>query len=323
MKNQRIINLRALAILMVVFGHSIILYSSEWNLYTTTVTCQPLDIIKKIINLIQMPLYFSISGYLFFYSQKKEKNYLDFIKEKSKRLLLPFITFAFLWLLPIRLLLKYPSYENVSPISLIFKNIIWGSDNGHLWFLEALFFIFIIMFYICRILYKKNNIMLYLSTGIILLILSLCSNKFLFIPFLYNLSRYCLWFYLGFILNRFEDLLINTYVKIITSVFLIFSFIIYYKIFNNSIMQYILISNFVLVLYNYIFDKNIPILNKISSNSFGIYLFHSPLIYITFTYLSEANPIVVVAINFILWGGLAYILTNIIKKTKLKVIIGE
>lgn len=66
--SEQITNIRVLAILIVVFGHSIILYSSAWNLYSTINKVQVLDYIKDIINLIQMPLFFSISGYLFMYS---------------------------------------------------------------------------------------------------------------------------------------------------------------------------------------------------------------------------------------------------------------
>lgn len=47
----RINNIRAVAILVVVFGHSIILYSSTWNLYETLQTSIILDNIKEIINI--------------------------------------------------------------------------------------------------------------------------------------------------------------------------------------------------------------------------------------------------------------------------------
>lgn len=73
-KNQEhwIENIRAIAIIMVVFGHSIILYSSEWDLYSTIHEVIALDYIKRFINLIQMPLFFSLSGYCFRYTIKKE-----------------------------------------------------------------------------------------------------------------------------------------------------------------------------------------------------------------------------------------------------------
>ena len=53
-------NIRALCIFLVVLGHSIILYSSAWDLYSTEVTAPVLDLMKKFIDAIQMPLFFSL-----------------------------------------------------------------------------------------------------------------------------------------------------------------------------------------------------------------------------------------------------------------------
>lgn len=61
---------------------------------------------------------------------------------------------------------------------------------------------------------------------------------------------------------------------------------------------------------------------KIGINSFGLYLLHSPLIYITFTYLLNSSPIVVSLLNFFVFGGLAYLMTVLIRKTPMKLLIG-
>lgn len=61
---------------------------------------------------------------------------------------------------------------------------------------------------------------------------------------------------------------------------------------------------------------------KIVINSFGLYLLHSPLIYITFTYLLNSSPIVVSLLNFFVFGGLAYLMTVLIRKTPMKLLIG-
>ena len=65
------------------------------------------------------------------------------------------------------------------------------------------------------------------------------------------------------------------------------------------------------------------IIEKIDRNSFGIYLFHSPLVYITFSIAPNASPIIVVIVNFILFGAAAYGLTELVRKTKMKKLIGE
>ncbi len=76
----RINNIRALAILIVIFGHSIILYSSSWSLYETMQTSPILDNVKKVINLFQMPLFFSLSGYLFTFSKTRPFTDKVFVK---------------------------------------------------------------------------------------------------------------------------------------------------------------------------------------------------------------------------------------------------
>lgn len=62
-EREDIVSIRAVAIMMVAFGHSIILYSSQWNLYSTSVQAPLLDHAKNVINMLQMPLFFSVSGF--------------------------------------------------------------------------------------------------------------------------------------------------------------------------------------------------------------------------------------------------------------------
>ena len=64
-RRDDITNVRALAIFLVVLGHSIILYSSAWGYYPTEQKSILLDNLKFLINGIQMPLFFSLSGFCF------------------------------------------------------------------------------------------------------------------------------------------------------------------------------------------------------------------------------------------------------------------
>ena len=64
--NSNITTLRAFAIIIVVLGHSIILYDPSWTWYVPGQECPFFEELKKIINVVQMPLFFSLSGYLFY-----------------------------------------------------------------------------------------------------------------------------------------------------------------------------------------------------------------------------------------------------------------
>lgn len=63
--SQKVTNIRALAIVIVVLGHSIILYSTKWTLYSTTVASPFLDWVKAVIDLVQMPLFFHFLVFFF------------------------------------------------------------------------------------------------------------------------------------------------------------------------------------------------------------------------------------------------------------------
>lgn len=95
MKNNKITNLRALAIMLVVLGHSIIIYKSGWNYYTTGQDCQLFNYVCLFIYLFHMPLFFSISGYLFIDSCTKKK-ISTILKNKFKRLIIPYLIIGIL-----------------------------------------------------------------------------------------------------------------------------------------------------------------------------------------------------------------------------------
>lgn len=70
-------------------------------------------------------------------------------------------------------------------------------------------------------------------------------------------------------------------------------------------------------------NKSCTFLEKADKNSFGVYLFHSPLVYITYSLISNASPFLVVFVNLIVFGAVAYLLAELVRKTKLKFLIGE
>lgn len=110
MKNK-IINLRFLAILLVVFGHSIIIYDPNWGIYKSVNSVPILQFIKELINIIQMPLFIFLSGFLFYYSISKINfDNKKFIINKIKRIIIPFIIFGILYLLPVRHILDYENF---------------------------------------------------------------------------------------------------------------------------------------------------------------------------------------------------------------------
>ena len=87
--NKNLEVLRAIAIIIVVLGHSIILYDPSWTLYEPEKESLFMRELKGYINIIQMPLFFSLSGYLFFYSAEKY-SFKEFLLKKFYRIIVPY-----------------------------------------------------------------------------------------------------------------------------------------------------------------------------------------------------------------------------------------
>jgi peptidoglycan/LPS O-acetylase OafA/YrhL len=315
MKNQKIVNIRAIAIIIVVLGHSIILYSNSWGIYESIYNISFLNKLKEIINLIQMPIFFSISGYLFYYSINKKVTFVNFIKNKFKRLIIPFIFVGLFYMIPIKMLINYPGY-NEHGYFYVIKNFFNGNDSGHLWYLPTLFLIFIIAKLIFVKTNNKNAIVY-----IILFFLSYLSIKLNINIYLKNTLINIIYFYTGLLINKYEDNIVRLNKKtiiILFAILVVISFIV-----KSSILTIVIGIVSILLIYLVVPSKKCKIVDKISKNSFGIYLFHSPLIYVTYSYLNNYYPIIVITLNFLIFGVISFYLTNIIRSTKLKMIIGE
>ena len=140
--DYRLSNIRALAITLVVIGHSIILYSHTWNLLPTTVQCLPLDRLKEVVYLCHMQLFFLVSGYLFLNTMQKS-SVTDIFVNKVRRLLIPYVIIGLVWMIPLKLIVGVPFYEGVSLWQIVLRFML-GIENGHLWFVYALMWMFVL-----------------------------------------------------------------------------------------------------------------------------------------------------------------------------------
>ena len=318
MRSKRINNIRALAIILVVIGHSIIMYSDEWSLHVYDNNI--ISFIKRGINIIQMPLFFSLSGYLFSNNINKYTDRLTFIKKKIKRLLLPYVLIGLFWMIPIKYILNIKGYREKGLYNIIVKGLFMGNDNGHLWYLLTLFFIFIISIIIKPLLFDNNQYAWIIVLGAMLAI-HLLADRMQVNIILKTVFKNYIWFYMGILLNNeMIKKLEKKIKKYLLPVTLIYIFLLVW--YNNKIINLIIAGLLLIVIYAYIPEGNNKIIDVISKNSFGIYLFHSPLIYILLKVRTNYE-LINIAINFFVFGGISLVMTKYIRKTKLKIIIGE
>ena len=264
------------------------------------------------------PILFDLRIFIFY--EMGERKAGRFIVNKVRRLIVPFFAIGMMWMIPIKLLLRYPHYEGRSYLGALFM-LLNGSDVGHLWYLPTLFLIFIIAYFLISILGNSKTV--WTIALIVTLVISAFEKQMpsFGIIYLSNTYRYAWGFVFGAFIYKTELENIQKSITWISIGIALFSST--YYIYVGRTTSTIAPISILLSIYLVMTSKQYRIFDCISDNSFGIYLFHSPLIYITFTYLLNANPAIVSTVNFVVFGGVAFLITYIIKKTPLKIIIGE
>lgn len=325
----QIVNIRAAAILLVVLGHSIILYSSGWNLYATVNEVPLLDRLKKIIDVIQMPLFFSISGYLFVYSHRKKRGFLQLVKNKVRRLLVPYFAVGFFYMAPIKWAVSYPGYQGKTPAA-IALSFFTGTDVGHLWFLPALFLIFCISELLLRAAEgmpgagRYAHIMLLAVSAVLYFEGDRIALGYA--PLLTAFSN-AVWFAAGYVICVYRAQIDRLFRHAasrwagVAVLLLMTAACAFVEMPRPAVLCGQLLC--LALIYAVMPQKSSAAAEVLSKDSFGVYLFHSPLIYITFAFFANANPVLVVVANLCLFGMLAVCLTRLVRRTKLRAVIGE
>lgn len=122
--------LKGFAIFLVVLGHAIIQYPI--NLHNNEYCLS----LFKFLSSVHMPLFFLISGFCFSY----HGNYKDFILKKVKRLVVPYVIFNILDIIPRQILSQFVNRPQSIVVSV--KGMLL--NGGEYWFLYTLFIIFLI-----------------------------------------------------------------------------------------------------------------------------------------------------------------------------------
>lgn len=122
--------LYTIGILLVLFGHS---HSSDWSTFEGTILQSAIEFVYT----FHMPLFFFIAGYLFINSKSIERvGYGKWIKEKSMKLLTPYLVLSIAALVP----KYYVEYHTFVKIDYVIEAIfnpragVWG----HFWFIPVL-----------------------------------------------------------------------------------------------------------------------------------------------------------------------------------------
>lgn len=264
-----------------------------------------------------------ISGYIFYYIKHEKgsyQKYLPFIVNKAKRLLVPYVFIAAIWVVPVRIYF-WGAKDIVG-------NYLFGKSPNQLWFLLMLFWVFAIFWLITDIANKNP-----LLCGIVVCILY-CIG--IFAPSIYCLSRglqHILFFYIGFLIRKL-DLGNKFFYKLSTLVYIILDIglFILCKVISNidGILFKVLslgytallhtvgaISAFIILQRCVTYIKNKKFLDFFSEHNMVIYLVHQQLIYFTLVWLNGVvPPIILVLINFAVALTVSTLFSVLMHKTK-------
>lgn len=179
--------LRGIAILLVVIGHS---FPDNFN------GSEVYKYIHKFIYSFHMPVFFFISGFFSLKIFNDKFIYKDFIKEKFKRIVVPYISFS-LMASVIIVVISHFFNDNIN-----FRNIIYGifinpyeNPMMSLWYIYTLFMIFIFV-----ATFRNQNIktMIYITVLMAILPLGSVFNAFT----IKSICRNILYFYIGIIARK-------------------------------------------------------------------------------------------------------------------------
>ena len=228
-----------------------------------------------------MPVFIALSGCLF---ALKRYDLRSLVSKKFKRLLIPFFVVWLAWKLPIKYFTGY--YDNVS-VSGMFLQMIFPSCV-YLWYLECLFFVFLLAQFITRF---KTTVQLILIACCWLVGVALY-KKFSDYHFLGDPVYYVVWFYLGYrerdviaLCKKFK--LWNTATALVLPLLLLCIFCIGHMIEIkglSTLLNFILGPLFMFVSLSYfsrLFTKHSSKYLKTSSDyGLGVYLYAEPINYL-------------------------------------------
>lgn len=291
--------LRIMAIILVVIGHaSYISHSTglggvNYEL-PSTINSHYDDVIFRFIRHIgswaygfHMPLFFWLSGAVY---ALKESNTLDeLIKRKVITLIIPYILFGLLYMIPVKCWGGFYDIKQIQYITRDFLN--GGVESGHLWFLLELFWCFVFAYLLIRFVMPKSK---FAALLIAIVAANLDSEL---IPAFGGLSgafNDVIWFIIGYIYEKEYRVMLEK--KKITYKFMLFLlFFIVGKVMGLYIKSGTLIYVFImccmfvaLVMLIYSFmgrsDKLRKFVEFFSKVSVYIYILHDPLNYIILKY---------------------------------------
>ena len=190
--------IKTILMILIVLYHSI----SFWNSWFTKDPVYSSEILNQMaqwLNSFHIYAFALVSGYLFYYLKiEKEKydKFIPFATNKFKRLVIPYIFVAVVWVIPIQ------SIFFDTTVSSVIEKYVLGIAPSQLWFLLMLFSLFMLFYPLSKFFAKHTAIGAVIVLGIYGL--SLVGGKL--VPNVFQLWSACAYlplFWIGFKLRQY------------------------------------------------------------------------------------------------------------------------
>ena len=319
-----------ISVILVVVAHSTRMYT-EYGTFHPLNGSRILSLLTEYIYKFHMPLFILVSGSVFALCIEKGKynNVLGFISNKAKRLLIPYYFFGFLYVAPVMVLLGLTSG---SFVEYCYTGIVCSLNSRHLWYILALFYIFILGIAAKPMIEKsrKLRVVVLLCSAVLFCFSSRFPEKFQ-ISAAFN---YQLYFFVGVFLHYEYDVFVKI-VRKLSYLLLLLPFVLAGMFFFNpnaaTNICYRFVGIFMILSCSIYIDRKCNWLTKssiykrIQNDSFGIYLFHPMIIYVFYYFLEDKNinPFVLCFAIAILAIILSILATNIVRILRMHIFIGE
>lgn len=299
--------------ILVVAYHSIALWMPQGWFVSPVVASNILGIVALWLNSFHIYGFVLVSGYIYYYmryekTSKEYMNYGDFIKNKAKRLLVPYGFVCLFWVMPIY------SYFYKPDTNVLIKKYILMESPSQLWFLIMLFGCSIV-FYLLSDYVRAHPI----AGGIIMVLIygagiigdQVMDNYFQ----IWNICKYLLFFYIGF---EFRQYGFKCFEKIPSGIYILVDIVLFgvWRLCGQSNVVHIRILSvgflfFLQVVGSigvFIILQKIAAAKKenrmgtfLSKHNMTIYLFHQQLIYFVVVWGNgKVNNYILAGMNFVI-----------------------
>lgn len=195
-KSQIYDDLKLAAMVLVVLAHSTVMYTVNGAFHPVN-TSRLLEVLTTVIYSFHMPLFIMVSGAVYAYCLQmgKYQKHVLFLKNKFVRLMVPYFFWGFFYVAPV---MQGLGLDSRGYVAYCWYGIIRSDNSRHLWYLFALFWIYVFLRLTKEIYHRQKGWMLAVSVVVFL------AYPYVHVGFQISAAmRYQLYFVLGMMFHDF------------------------------------------------------------------------------------------------------------------------